>query len=251
MRRQQIRSTRPVTLFTLALCALFTLQPAAAQECVDYQGLEHCAVGGAAISTDGESLTVTVDDPAATDAGVAVSFSEGVVWSSGTKISESADTATEVTGYARSQGQVTSTATVRREDSGALGFSATFTGGTTQRTYSVLVYKGGVFQGGAGGIGNGAQYLFINPNWDEDFIMWLIGQWTFRLSMDDGSCGWQFDLGEARVMQLADGTELVGDEIRLVEEIRDDGHYPYTGFDAIELLGNAPSLTLTSATVLP
>ena len=186
----------------------------------------------------------------APNAGVDINFSEGVVWDSGIAIKE-AEESTRVTASAFSQGEVTSTNTIRRNDDGSLGLSASFTGAAEGRTYSVLVYNNGVFQGGAGGIGDDVQYLYIDPRWDEDFIMWLIGHWSFALRMENGGCEWGLDLNETRTLRLADGTKLVGNEIRLQEEVKGNGHYAYTGFDGIDIVGNAQSMTFHRASVLP
>ena len=237
-------------VLTLALCALLAVPfTAQAQDCVDFEGLEHCSVNDAELIL-GEGLTVI---PAkGGDSGVSVHFSEGVVWGSAVEIEENAKGATSVLATAASEGKITSTSTVRRDARGSLGFSATFTGASEGRTYSIQVYNDGVFQGGAGGIDDGAEYLYVDPRWDEDFIMWLIGHWSFHLRVADGGCGWEINLDETRALRLANGEVLEGDTIRFEEELRKGhGHYPYTGFDTIELLGSAPSITLESASVLP
>lgn len=241
------RSLRRTTLaFALALTPVAAF---AQGECVDFDGLEHCALGNARISLDYNIMTI--EDMAKMTDGVSVSFSEGVVWSSALSIEEDVDGGNSLTALAHSEGEVTATNTLERNDDGSLAISASFTGAAEGRTYSVQVYNGGVFQGGAGGIGDNDRYIFIDPRWHEDFIMWLIGQWTFYLRMDDGGCGWDLDLNEVRTLRLADGTELEGDEIRLQEEVKGDGHYAYTGFDGIDIVGHAASLSLSSASVMP
>ena len=114
----------------IAVAAAVTALPmaAAAQDCVEFEGLEHCALGGASLSVSGGSLIMDENLDMAPDFGVDVNFSEGVVWSSGIKIGESADENTSLTASAYSEGEVTSTNTVRRNDEGSLAFSADFTG---------------------------------------------------------------------------------------------------------------------------
>lgn len=244
-------SLHPFRLTVLALLIATTPFAAFAQgECAEFNGLEHCAIGGAQLAQCGGGLCVVDNVDLRSDAGFSASFAEGVVWTSAMSIAESDGGSTHLTASARSQGELTSTNTVRRTEDGSLGFSATFTGAVKGRTYSVQVYNGGVYQGGAGGIGDGAEYLWIPTN-DEDLMMWLIAQWGFYFRMADGACGWDLDLNETRTLRLADGTVLEGDEIRLQEEVKGDGHYAYTGFDGIDIVGNATSLTLTSASVLP
>ena len=235
----------------LLLLAFITTPAAFAQgECGVLDGIEHCAVGEASLQCAG-GLCVIDNIDGAPNTGVSAQFSEGLSWSSELRIDENTAENTTVKALAFSEGGVASTFTVRRNDEGSLALSSTFTGGVEDRTYSVTVFDGGVLQGGAGGIGDGAEYLYIDNRWDEDFIMWLISMMGFTQRVHDGGCGWILDLGEVRELRLANGEVLRGDQIQLMEEVRGEGHYAYTGFDGIDLVGNFESITLESATVLP
>lgn len=236
----------------VCLTALLTLTPIAAfaqGECADLDGIEHCALGAANLSI-AKGGHIIIDNIDGMTDGVSASFSEGVSWGSAVAIEEDPDGGNVLTAAARSAGEVTATNTVRRDADGELSASATFTGAVEGRTYSVLVYNGGVLQGGAGGINDGDTAFWI-PTHDEDVMMWLIGFWGFHFRMANGGCEWELGLNEVRTLRLADGTVLEGDEIRLQEEVKGDGHYAYTGFDGIDIVGHATSLTMSSASVMP
>ena len=242
--------TQKFSFILLALTLLISPAAFAQGECGELDGIEHCALGEALLKCGG-GLCIIDNLDGRSDAGVQATFSEGLNWSSDLAITESKEDDTSVTALAHSEGGVASTMTVRRDAKGSLALSSTFTGGAEERTYSVTVLNNGVFQGGQGGVGDGAEYIFIDPRWDEDFIMWLISLMGFTQRIHDGGCGWIIDLEETRELRLANGEVLVGDQIQLMEEVRDGGHYAYTGFDGIDLVGNFQSLTLESVTVLP
>ncbi len=235
-----------------SLALLLSLAPVVAfaqGDCAELDGIEHCALGAANLSVAGDGHIIIDNIDGKTD-GVSASFSEGITWTSTMSIDEDPDGGNFLTASARSEGEVTATNSVRRGDDGDLAISATFTGADEGRSYSLLVYNGGVLQGGVGGIGDGDTAFWI-PTHDEDVMMWLIGFWGFHFRMANGGCEWELGLNEVRTLRLADGTQLEGDEIRLQEEVKGDGHYAYTGFDGIDIVGHATSLTMSSASVMP
>jgi hypothetical protein len=238
-------------LLGLAMLALPMAPVVLAQgECGELDGIEHCALGEAELTCD--SGICIVDNIAdRTDGGVAANFSEGLSWSSNLAIEENDTGDTHLLASARSEGGVASTLSLGRDQEGSLVVSSTFTGGAKGRTYSVAVYNGGVLQGGSGGIGDGTTAFLVFNRDNEDFIMWLISQMGFFQRIHDGGCGWVLNLGEERTLRLANGEELQGDQIELMEEVKGESHYAYTGFDGIDLVGNFKSLKLASVTVLP
>lgn len=250
MNRHTKRRFRSALLGLASLALLLAPAAFAQGECSELDGIEHCALGKASLECDG-GLCIIENYGGKVDGGVAANFSEGLSWSSDLAIVENDGGDSRLTASARSEGGVASTLTLRRDEEGALAISSTFTGGVRGRTYSVLVYNGGVLQGGSGGVGDGAEWIFIDPRWDEDFIMWLISLMGFTQRIHDGGCGWVLDLDETRELRLASGEVLEGDQIQLMEEVKGESHYAYTGFDGIDLVGNIQTLTLESATVLP
>jgi hypothetical protein len=50
-------------------------------------------------------------------------------------------------------------------------------------------------------------------------------------------------------IRLPNGTTVTGNELRLVEEVRPAGHYPYLGFDTMTMQSDARSFELLSESV--
>ena len=65
-------------------------------------------------------------------------------------------------------------------------------------------------------------------------------------TLDDGACMVRIVGSRAVPIRLPNGTVVMGNELRLVEEVRPAGHYPYLGFDTMTMRSDAPSFAILS-----
>lgn len=217
----------------LAACAtalLLTASPAFAGGCVTFSNLEHCPLGDASLTASDAGVQVSGVGSDGND-GVAVTLPDSRHWEAAVQLSDG-DSLPRVTLGAESGGEEISRSELVATDDGAR-LSATFTGSDGPGTYSILVYRGGTLVGSQGGVQPERWITFYD---DEDLFMWLLSLPTSTFqSRPNGACVWTFAFSEARRLALPDGVELEGDEIHLVEEVGDGGHYPYVAFDGITL----------------
>ena len=144
---------------------------------------------------------------------------------------------------------------------------ATFTGGAPASSYTVLVYREGVLQGGQGGIPSGAVGATIPPILEPipfpripefppvfpgPFGIHSVDTLDKRSSNGDGACVWELPVPQspetARVVRfdLPNGRKVWGDKIRLVEEVPGAQSYPYTSFNGITVTATGiETLTLS------
>jgi hypothetical protein len=230
----------PLTAAGLAVL-LVSASPAAGDDCVKFSGLQHCALGEASLSTADAGLQVSGVGSDGAD-GVEVTLESAVDWQAGVQLA-SGTSSPRMTLGAAAGGEEISTAQVVVEDS-ELHLSATFTGADGPGTYSILVYNGGTLVGSQGGV-TSDRYLNVDE-WAE--LMWeiwdLIG---FQYRTASGACVWTAGFSEPLHLVLPNGTKVLGDEIQLVEEVGDGGHFPYVGFDGITMRSSR-NLEITSET---
>lgn len=244
-----LRSLTTITSFVLIVFAV-AATPAAAADCVKFQGLKHCALGTATLTLggqEGEPLKVDVADPNGGDGvaidlgGAATSWSAVYNWRS-----EPGDS---LVSTAIADGQAVSQSVVV-ETSRDFRIIASFTGSSSSSTYSAFVYRDGRLVGGVGGL-TGVEpailerldYCDLYPDsrlcrWIEDFRNTSLGE-----------CEWAYRFGSDRGIQLPDGQRLVGDELRLLEELDPQGHYPYVSFDSMELTTSGDGLRIEAESV--
>lgn len=249
---------------TLAVAGLLALAgaaaPAAAEDCVTFDGVDHCALGSATLTQTSQGLSVDgIGDAPAN--GVALSFGDATSWRADADArGDGAGTASLHT-TAIADGTTTSTATMQQAGE-RIELSATFTGAGSQSTYSAMVYNGGVFQGGTGGLANNQVAAYVNYrdpynpwdpfdpiDWWDWWWDWPWGGWGFGILSANQACEWSFHFEQPVSLHLADGTRVTGDEIRLVEEVSAPGGYVYLSFDGITAQGNIDSLVFTSESV--
>lgn len=237
-----------VSLFVVV--SLVSAVPAAAADCVTFEGLQHCALGSADLSlvNQGAALRVDAFDPNGGD-GVAIDLGGGATqWSA--VLRRRLDAGDSFVSTAVAGGQVASRAVVREGVMGHLAITASFTGGSSSSTYSALVYRDGQLVGGMGGL-TGAGPVIVEPI---DFCD-LHPDSPLCDELDDfdidpaGACGWGFRYPLDRGFRLPDGQEVVGDELRLREELDPNGHYPYLSFDSMELTTSGEGLRIKTESV--
>jgi hypothetical protein len=252
------RNFRFSILALAAACALVAALPAGAQECATFSGVEHCPLGTATLNQTAEGLAVEGFGDSDTN-GVALSFADATSW----RGQVNAEGNGEATAYLRTaaiaDGVTSSTATF--EQNGDLfELSATFTGSGADSTYSAMVYNDGVFQGGVGGLDNDQRAIYVdrndplNPWQDPDPYWWWPwwwpwGGWGFDILATNQACQWTVGFEVPVSLHLADGTQVMGDEVRLVEEVSPGGGYVYLSFDGITAQGDLTSFTFTGETL--
>lgn len=226
--------------------------PAQAQDCVPYQGIDHCPVGLATLTAEADGLTVSGVGPDGQD-GVASRFASARVWNAQLELPAGPGTNQTTRFSAISGGEVTSELHIAPED-GRLRLEATFTGDAETSTYSVLIYDDGILQGSLGGFSGDASQSTVSSKasaadgptlatrialYVDGFYMGQIEEpwwwpWiTFGIA-NDGGCNWGLQLTDRATFDLPNGEQVVGDEVRIMEDVRGPSHYPYLGFEAIE-----------------
>lgn len=211
---------------------------------VVYRGLTHTAIGGATLRVDSRrnTLEIATLDPNGGD-GVAVHLDKTTTdWTaeSGT-VNGSVPFAMNWNAVA--DGQSISAAAMRAID-GRIALSARFTGATAP-SYAALVFKDGKLVGSLGSLPPTA-HIYL-PDWVP--CEFLEGGCSFipRFRNDhNGACEWSFVFRRTGPITLPGGRQIIGNEVRLVEEVRPAGHYPYLSFDGITIQTNARTLTLFS-----
>lgn len=235
----------------------------AAQDCVDFRGNQHCALGGAKLATDGVSLQASGLNTAGKD-GLAILLPDVTQFTPSGQISS----ASGRTLFARSinEGVSTSSLTVQRSLDG-FAISASFTGSASGGTYSARFYNGGQLVGTIGGLPSGgalaggrgaATSIFVPrpcefpppgckwpampdfPPWPPFMVVQTPGGDT---GGQPGACVWKLRFGQANAIeaQLADGSKVRADAIDLVEDVRGQGSYPYLTFNRIDYTTDAVS----------
>lgn len=254
-------SVTPSTCLAL-LAALVLAAPATAQECVPYQGIDHCPVGLAVLSAGPDGLTVTSPGGSGED-GVVSRFAPTTFWNARLAIPAGAGNNQATHFSSISAGEVTSELDITPEN-GRLHLEATFTGDAETSTYSVLIYDDGILVGSLGnfsGEGDGNQLsgkaagknrlaqkiaLYI----DGIYMGQIEEPWwwpwvSFGIS-NGGGCIWGMQMAHDVTFSLPDGNHVVGDQVRFEEDVRGPSHYPYLGFEAIETRSTAESFRVVN-----
>ena len=241
--------------------------PAITTQCMDFGGLQNCALGAATVrpSGDGTAMDVTGLRRAGQD-GIATFLPATRTF---TMLGRStADPKSTEISRAINQGEIISTMTAQHNANG-LALTGTFTG-NADATYNANLYKDGRLVGTVPGLKSNAQGLQIYPGpeaqnriiiiiifWGFDNIdIWIIfdanGQKT-RAALpppDAGACVWKVDLAKESDphVTLPDGSSVGVDHIEMVENVNAAGSYPYMSFDRIDYSSNAGALHVTSET---
>lgn len=257
---------------------------AQAQECVEFSGLRHCGIGDARLSVTDEGLRVDNESGSGQDGmvihtGLATSWTAGIFGKSDHPDSE------RTVFSSVSEGSTTSTASLVTEGE-KTSYAASFTGAGESTTYSVMIYYQGQLQRAIGGVGNGTIGVHepgprTNPGSVQPYCRarhydsgGRTGAQAERACMNDcvsmgyntcsyctrpctatfntrpnASCEWRFDVAYP-YLELADGSEVLGDQIVLSEEVRGPASYPYLGFDEIHIQSTMKAMQIVSESVV-
>jgi hypothetical protein len=262
----------------LAPAALMLALPGTvlAADCAEFEGIQHCAIGNARLSTTSAGLEVT--GFRSSSDGVNIALPGATSWQMGTALKGNAAGNASLSVTAFASGSPNSNMMLQQNGQ-RFDISARFTGAaggvksvngaktaatTTGGTYSALVYNNGVLQGGVGNIPNGARAMYVNHGninnpWDPEpwdpwndpwwWPWWWWNDTGFGLVAQTGGCFHTLSSSAPIVFNMPDGRQLRGDRVELVEEVTGSGAYPYLSFDGIRVTGTVESVTITSETV--
>ncbi|QDE93197.1 hypothetical protein BHS06_31765 [Myxococcus xanthus] len=273
-----MRSSRRVG--TALWAAVFSLalplsQAHAAENCVEFQGLQHCGLGAVKVSDLRKGVRIESQEKEPSGkGGVAIHTPPAAAWTAETQ-SEGAQR-NFFTAYAEDVPVSTSTVDSSREST---SYSATFTGSGDATTYSVLAYYNGRLQAAVGGIRSGdtgaVGMMLPNPGWTPNCrprtqtyaqcesacyangysncnycntpCSLTVGFASAQLS---SACLWQYNVTEPGV-RLPNGQTVRADQIVLQEEISGPSNYPYLNFNRIDVQTTARSTVITGESLIP
>jgi hypothetical protein len=214
---------------------------------VVFQGLTHTPVGAATLRVDRSrnTLDVSLLGPDGED-GVAVKAAGATSWTARVRTAVGSGLPLRMSWSALADGRRIGSGLLRQAGD-RFEVSAVFTGATTRPTFSAQVYRDGRLVSAIGGLQPTAQtYLPI------DFCRNVPEFCEFTAefhTLDDGACMIRIISPTIAPIRLPNGTIVTGNELRLVEEVRPAGHYPYLGFDTMTMQSDAPSFEILSETV--
>jgi hypothetical protein len=230
-------------------------EPATSQDCVDFAGNKHCALGNAklALAANGASLQASGLAVAASD-GVQILLPDVTQFTPSGAVNRNPSGNTLVA-RAISTGVATSSLTVQRS---ATGFSiaANFTGSGAGSTYNALLYNSGQLVGTIGGLTSGGPPMFPTfpcsiipctihlppvPHLPTFFVVPRSGGVG-----TPGACGWKLNFEADNLIQvtLGNGSTVIADAIALVENVPGQGSYPYLTFNEIDYTTDALGLEI-------
>lgn len=139
------------TIFVLAL----PLAQAQAEDCVQFSGMKHCAVGGARLVVQGGELTAQASGTSGRD-GVAIDTLGAKAWSAGQTCEPSGQAEDKTVTAYQADGKVVATSTVTdRRDGQTIAASFVDASGNPT-TYSALVFSQGRLVAGVSGLASGS-----------------------------------------------------------------------------------------------
>jgi hypothetical protein len=211
---------------------------------VVYLGLTHTAIGSATLRVDRgrNTLEVTTLDPNGGD-GVAVHLGATTTDWTAESGTVNGGLPLAMSWNAVAEGQSISAAALRAVG-GRIALSARFTGATAP-SHAALVFRDGKLVGSQGSLPPTAPVYL--PAWLPCEFLENGCSLVQRFRNDhSGACEWSFVFRRSGPITLPSGQQITGNELRLVEEVRPAGHYPYLSFDGITIQTNARTLTLFS-----
>ncbi len=244
------------------LAGLVLVAPAQAQNCVPFQGIDHCPVGLATLSVGNDGLTVSGLGAEGRD-GVESRFDPTTFWNAQLALPAGAGTNEHSHFSSISAGKVTSELDIAPEN-GRLHLQATFTGDAATSTYSVLIYNDGILVGSLGGFsGDGGNSSVTGKTTGGNRLATRIALYVDGIYMGqieepwwwpwvsfgiatNGGCNWGMQMPNPVTFALPNGKQVVGDEVRFEEDVKGPNHYPYLGFEAIATRSTANSFRVVN-----
>ncbi len=210
---------------------------------VVFQGLPHTPVGYAALRLDPARGALDVMGLGSTGKdGVSVRKDGSTSWTARVEVPV-AGVPLNLSWSALADGRRIGSGLLR-QNGDTFEMSGVFTGATTAPTFSAQVYNDGRLVGAVGGQpSSGLIYVPVNIC---TFVPELCRITAEFHTLDDGACMVKIVGSRAVPIRLPNGTIVTGNELRLVEEVRPAGHYPYLGFDTMVMRSDAPSFAILS-----
>jgi len=211
---------------------------------VVFQGLPHTPVGYAALQLDPARGALDVVGLGSTGKdGVAVRKDGSTSWTARVEVPVAATQLLNLSWSALADGRRIGSGLLR-QNGDTLEMSGVFTGATTTPTFSAQVYNNGRLVGAVGSQPPSARVFFPIT-----ICTWVPEQCRIAAefhTLDDGACMVKIVGSSAVPIRLPNGTIVTGNEVRLVEEVRPAGHYPYLGFDTMVTRSDAPSFAIVA-----
>ena len=235
--------------------SLSSQEAKAEQQCVEgFNGIKNCATGGAVLSRTGKGLAVSGLKDVRTD-GFSSQFSRAKDWELHAEIGGLGETKQGFTLAARDGDQVVSALRVGMGDGNRVILTPTFTGGSTPSAYRVNLYQNGRLMLSQQ---HPWEYGGVNSDWYNIHIRLTpvrigFSNHTSSSMFDtirDGACLWSFRGAPGTFSMDEGGKPVSGDHLEIVEEV-EDGHYPYTGFSAIDVKASASDFTVLGESTVP
>jgi len=215
---------------------------------VIFRGLPHTSVGAATLWLDPTRNALDVRGlGSAGDDGVAVRKADATSWTARVGLPVYSGFPLSMSWSALADGRAIGSGLIEQSGDN-FAMSAVFTGATFRPTFSAQVYNNGQLVGAIGGLPPtaGPTYFPVDicrkvPEFCE-FVA------DFH-TLEDGACMIKVIAPLAGPIRLPNGAIVTGNEIRLVEEVRYAGHYPYLGFDTLTMRSAVPSFAILSETL--
>mgnify|MGYP000340708731 CR=1 FL=1 len=215
-------------------------------DCIDFQGLRHCAAGAAKLVPHQEGALLEVvggADPGKD--GIAIALPEVTSYTPTGRINGKADDAA-FSVRAMAGGKTIGTMNMARTPTG-YRVSAAFTGDDSAGAYNVNLYYrdqlvGQLANRPVGSTVDLPYYRFWW--WDWWWWWWWPSFWNVERGPHVGSCVWSMPLAQGdEVLVTADsGKPVLADRFELEEVVSKAGSYPYLSFDRIEYTSNSAML---------
>jgi hypothetical protein len=212
-----------------------------------FQRLTHSPIGTASLRVDSRTnaLDVSILGPAGDD-GVAVKTPGATSWTARLRTPVVAGLPLRMSWNALSDGRRIGSGLLRQTGD-RFEISAVFTGQTTRPTFSAQVYRDGRLISAIGGLPSTAR-IFTPIDICEIVPQFCEFTGEFH-TLADGACMIRIISPTTAPITLPNGTIVLGNELRLVEEVRPAGHYPYLDFDTMTVQSDASSFEILSETV--
>ena len=211
---------------------------------VIYKGFPHTAVGDATLRLDPSrgALDVIGLGPTGKD-GVAVKKEGSTSWAARVEVPVAGMPPLNLSWSALADGRRIGSG-VLRQNGDTLEMSGIFTGATTTPTFTAQVYNNGRL---AGAIGSqpSSSHVDVLLKFCTAVPEACVFTTEFH-TLFNGACMVTIVGSMSVPIRLPNGAVVTGNEVRLVEEVRPGGHYPYLGFDAMTVRSDAPSFALLS-----
>jgi hypothetical protein len=239
------KSLHVVAVFSRIVAALMAAAGLAHAQSspVIFQGLPHTPIGYATLQLDPVrgALDVIGLRPAGTD-GVSVKKAGATSWTARVEVPADGPPL-NLSWSALADGRRIGSGLLR-QNGDALEMSGVFTGATIMPTFTAQVYNNGRLVGAIGSLPS-AVHVDVLLDFCRAVPEFCVFTTEFH-TLFDGACMVKIVGSRAVPIRLPNGTLAVGNELRLVEEVRPAGHYPYLGFDTMTMQSDAPSFAILS-----